>query len=319
MSISNDLELKFNSWGELVSHFVSPLYVWGWVFRGLSDSSYSLHSTLERSLQNTGIPTGEWKYRERSGLAFFRERAKLFLSDVPDDEDILRWLAFMQHYGAPTRLTDWTISPFIACYFAYEKARREEGSAALWMLNAGACRLQLGSAFAFGPDYLGVVSETETFPDGKTVKREGRITTDKHVSVSENELLRKAIEEEWMYPVPLSILQPDRRMLAQQACFVCNGKLSEKNELTPVELLMNEVLPSEFEKYTEKIPALVLLPPKVKKICLPNQWRNQALESLAKMNITADTLFPGLDGIGRTTGIHMQLYAPPLSRDYIGL
>ncbi|HEY9825141.1 MAG TPA: FRG domain-containing protein [Stenomitos sp.] len=318
--MSSEVEVEFDSWEGLVSYFASADDFPGWVFRGLSSSSYSLHSKLERSLQDAEIPESEWKYRERSGFAFFKERATLFLSNTPDDEDILGWMSFMQHYGAPTRLTDWTMSPFVACFFAYEKARKDDGKAALWMLNAGACRVQkIGTYFPFGPDYLGVIPSQHYSVDGSTETMPGCVVTDKDVSISENNLLRRAITEEWTYPLPLSILRPDRRMLAQQACFVCNAKLSGKEEKTPVELLMNEALPPEFNNLLEKVPKELLNPPKVKKISLPNRWRKQALESLAKMNITADTLFPGLDGLGRTTEIHMQLYIPPLPRDYLGL
>lgn len=57
----------------------------------------------------------------------------------------------------------------------------------------------------------------------------------------------------------------------------------------------------------------------VKKVELPYAWREKALASLAEMNITADTLFPGLDGIGRTTEVYMQVLMPTSMRDYLGL
>lgn len=56
---------------------------------------------------------------------------------------------------------------------------------------------------------------------------------------AENELLRKAIETESEWPLPLPILRPDHRMLAQQGCFVVSGKLSGEKELTPIENLMS--------------------------------------------------------------------------------
>ena len=43
----------------------------------------------------------------------------------------------------------------------------------------------------------------------------------------------------------------------------------------------------------------------VKKIELPNAWRPEALASLARMNFTADSLFPRLDGVGRTMGLYL--------------
>ena len=38
----------------------------------------------------------------------------------------LEWLALMQHYGTPTRLLDFTRSPYVACYFALEELPRTD-------------------------------------------------------------------------------------------------------------------------------------------------------------------------------------------------
>jgi len=43
--------------------------------------------------------------------------------------------------------------------------------------------------------------------------------------------------------------------------------------------------------------------PILKKIRLRKQWRDEALAGLARFNVTSDTLFPGLDGIGKATEV----------------
>ncbi len=54
--------------------------------------------------------------------------------EIPDPRNayqLLGWLMAMQQYGAPTRLLDWTFSPYVAAYFAVREAPEEDG--VLWM------------------------------------------------------------------------------------------------------------------------------------------------------------------------------------------
>lgn len=348
MSFLDEVEPEFKSWRKLVAFLVS-IPAPGWIFRGLSSYDYSPLSKLEHTLHTAGVPQEEWKGRENLGLAFFKEKARHWLSEIPRDNDLLGWFSLMQHYGAPTRLTDWTVSPFVACYFALEKADEGSDNAALWMLNADACRSVIGTSFPFGRDHMGVVSRTTSNPKGKIIEKTypGRTITDEHVSEEENQLLREAIEKEAVWPLPLPILRPDIRMAAQQACFVCSGKLSSGQGSTAVELLMKGADREEIGKrysslvisgrYLTSQPSFVKADENgkpindtmkfnfevpsamVKKIRLPHRWRAQALASLAMMNITADTLFPGLDGVGRTTEMYIQFGTPVSMRQYLGL
>ena len=348
MRFLDEVEPEFESWEKLVALLIS-MPASGWVFRGLSNYDYSLLSKLERTLDTAGIPKENWREQENRGLAFFKERARHLLSETPKDNDLLGWFSFMQHYGAPTRLMDWTVSPFVACYFAFEKVDADSDCAALWMLNAVACRSVIGTIFPFGRDHMGVLSHTTYSPEGKIINKTypGRTITDEHVSENENQLLREAIEKETFWPLPFPILHPDRRMMAQQACFVCSGKMSSGKEPTAVDLLMKKV---DREEITKRYSSLVIrghyltgqpffvktdkngkiingtmkfifeVPSAmVKKIRLPYKWRAQALESLAMMNITTDTLFPGLDGVGRTTEMYIQFGMPVSMRQYLGL
>ena len=50
----------------------------------------------------------------------------------------------------------------------------------------------------------------------------------------------------------------------------------------------------------------------INKIKLTYEWRREALITLRLMGVTADSLFPGLDGIGDATTLHVEGSVPSL-------
>jgi hypothetical protein len=87
-------------------------------YRGESRKYGSMKSKIDRFLD---LPDLESRLRmERAVCQRFREHAPLYLSGVERQYLKTRWLQLvvMQHYGAPTRLLDWSKSAWVAAFFA---------------------------------------------------------------------------------------------------------------------------------------------------------------------------------------------------------
>jgi hypothetical protein len=94
-------------------------------FRGHRDASWKLTPRLYRQEFNEA---DENEIRQE-----FQSRAlQLIQGRVPVDK--WEWYFLMQHYGAPTRLLDWTDNPLLALYFAVAD-HPGNSDAAVWVLN----------------------------------------------------------------------------------------------------------------------------------------------------------------------------------------
>jgi hypothetical protein len=113
-------ELFADSWNEDLRRFRSRA-----AFRGLGDSSYRLETTLMRM----GGPYAEL---ERHMLRNFKKYA---MRNVVEADSLWHWLSVAQHYGLPTRVMDWTYSPFVAMHFATGDLEKFDRDGAIWSVN----------------------------------------------------------------------------------------------------------------------------------------------------------------------------------------
>jgi hypothetical protein len=105
----------------------------GWIFRGHKRACYPLKPSIEREYAD------DWDDAEYKALREFQSKARMHMDpgQLPKAKDKLGWLAIMHHYGAPTRLLDFTYSPYVALYFALRNRRKNESAfAEVWALDA---------------------------------------------------------------------------------------------------------------------------------------------------------------------------------------
>ncbi|HEU5075240.1 MAG TPA: FRG domain-containing protein [Polyangiaceae bacterium] len=127
------VERTVASWEEL-RDLLEELASAGCAFRGQADARWPLESSLKRYLVTYGGASDRWLAKERKILNTFKRKAHLLLSRTPEPRETLEWFALMQHHGAPTRLLDFTWSPYVAAFFALERAT---GDAAIWAIASG--------------------------------------------------------------------------------------------------------------------------------------------------------------------------------------
>lgn len=93
----------------------------GFVYRGQSDASWPLTSSLERILEPVWEQPGfNFKKFEDFTIKMFSGKFHLYSDILISPRSKLEEIALMQHYGAPTRLVDFTQSPYLALYFSLE-------------------------------------------------------------------------------------------------------------------------------------------------------------------------------------------------------
>lgn len=113
-------ELFEDAWSSELGRFRSR-----YAFRGLSDIDYRLETTLIRL-------GGNYATLERHLLRNFKKYAR---RSVVEQDSIWHWLSVAQHYGLPTRLLDWTYSPYVALHFATANIERFNLDGTIWAVN----------------------------------------------------------------------------------------------------------------------------------------------------------------------------------------
>ncbi len=254
-------QIELKSWSEFKSKIDS--FRPEWIYRGQANASWELASSLERSSLLEIDHEIEIVF-----IAEYRKATRSFLDFSETPKTTLEWLSLLQHHGTPTRLIDFTESPYIAAYFAFQEEGSEMSeSVAIWCIN----RISFYQAALY---YL---------------KEQIKITTSgKQCLFTESDFEKlfkqgqKGRDIDCVMPFDLS--NANQRQLIQQSVFVA--------AMNPQKRFIDQL---SFLDYQEK--------PIMTKLTIPSKERKVALRDLIKMNITHATLFPGIDGFARALNL----------------
>jgi hypothetical protein len=177
--------------------------------------------------------------------------------DTSPGDSTWNWLALAQHHGLPTRLLDWTYSPYVALHFATNEIDSYEEDGLIWAIN--------------------YVKLNQYLPEKlkKVIRRENSNVFSPEMldSVCSNLDELGSLEEQAF----LLFLEPpalDSRIVNQYALF---------SLLSTAGTLLGEWLEArEHEVFKIRIPAKL-------------KW--EIRDKLDQSNITERVLFPGLSGL----------------------
>ncbi len=266
---------KAESWKQLNELYESNFQTGArWVFRGQKKNAWGLKSSLERELENFEIDQCYACDLERGLLRKFKRQCHHYIPNIPEEKDSLEWLALMQHYGAPTRLLDWTYSFFVALYFAIESADISEfadkkSRCAVWALNTDWMANPFRSVLKEYPDVL------QKWESDKAVLRQ---ETFKALFVGQPPMaLVGAVNPRKL----------NERLTIQQGVFLCSGDVCKSFEENLIALLSK--CRSESKANFIKITIEATL-----------ETKKEILLNLQRMNMNRATLFPGLVGFAQS-------------------
>jgi FRG domain len=199
---------------------------------------------------------GEPGAKERHLVRNFRKYAR---RSFVGDDSIWNWLSLAQHHGLPTRLLDWSYSPYVALHFATADAYDHEEEGEVWVVS------------------LPEVNRDLPAPLGGLLEEEGS-----HVFTGE-----------MLSSVAATLAHLDRLAPAPFALFLEPPALSERivNQAALFSLMSSST--ARFDEWLRDRPAAW------RRVVIPARLRREVRDRLDQVNLTERVLMPGLDGLSQ--------------------
>jgi hypothetical protein len=226
------------------------------LFRGQADKSWSLSPSLARRLGKGGYDYTQARKLEMLILHEFQDRygEKDAHCKTLRKNDLLSWWEVMQHHSAPTRLLDWSKSPYASLFFAVSSSPGVDG--AFYIIDAG---------------HLQWIQSTRV----KEPQNKSNMAALHELNKSVN---GHSYEKSM---VVITAPFPTSRMNAQHSSFTLSTEILESHDIAGDDIVFgrcgnrSEVNPSILYKFT-----------------VPSTLKGEFAEALRENGLTKETLFP---------------------------
>lgn len=249
-----------DSWDKNINRYRSS-----YLYRGLWNKNFDLKTSLIRL-------GGAYDRLEPHILRNFRKYAH---NNPSPGNSVWNWLAVAQHHGLPTRLLDWTYSPYVALHFATAHLGHYDKDAAIWCVN-----------YVKSTQYLPKKLQEAIYNEGSNV-----FTPDvlEPVCASLKELASLQEEAFVLFLEPPSL---DARIVHQFALF---------SMMSTPHAILSQWLQNHSELYF--------------RIIIPASLKWEIRDKLDQANITERVLFPGLAGLSQWLKRHYTSAPPHKGED----
>lgn len=244
-----------------------------WIFRGQSNSNgviWPIESSLERLVKNTGWDGELAKRMENYSFDSFKSKAHHHLSFDIIPKTKLGWLSLMQHHGVPTKLLDFTSSPFVALFFAC----------------SGVVEKQSLPVSVWGLDFRHVLKISISVIKSKNVNFSYNypILTSKQDCIFQKYIDNKNTDIAWIAEPS----QMNLRLAKQQGTFLLSANTERR---------IWDVLNSSIYQSTSDYLVRIDVP-----VCLCHDIRNR----LNRMNLNNQNLYCDIDGLSKDINSELQ-------------
>lgn len=246
-----------------------------WIFRGQADAKWKLESSLQREHRKYSACSGCHKKQvdiytvEKDLLEMGKRELKAYIDLTAHLYDDLDLMAYIQHYGGVTRLLDFTDSFSVALFFAMQGTGSE--AARVFCIK----RRDINNGFNNRNERRekALLAVKTSFP------------TSQVISFAPTLLNERMVAQQGLFLIPFSLDERIQDMVMKKLK-LADTSLDRKTfyEREEVDFWLETFL---------RYGSLII-------IDIPNKLFVQTQEMLRKINVSPNTLFPGIDGICRS-------------------